>query len=94
MKADIRAELRSGMSLEDVQLADQHQALVLLPQDEDNILPTTKFDDTASTDDQAISETTAKGPINESVPPSQPRRLSQAQICRKRYRNFELRIRS
>ena len=47
----IKSELLLDIGLEDIQLADQYQALSLLPQDEDNILPIIEFDDAVEDQD-------------------------------------------
>ena len=74
---DIKAELPLDIDLEDIQLTDQYQGLRLLPQEEENILPTIEFDTIINS--HTPNETTATWSTDDvfnSMPPPQARRLS------------------
>ena len=66
------------IDLEDLQLADQYQALALLPQADDNILPSIEFDDVPSSQAPSgfTTDPTREAFINP-MPPPQSRRPSQ-----------------
>ena len=75
----IKSELLLDIGLEDIQLADQYQALGLLSQDEDNILPTIEFDDAVEDQDseEIVSAVTEPSGAPNTMLPSQLHQVPQ-----------------